>query len=162
MKGPHVASRDSRELKKQSLHKAKGPLVEEQYAREALVAKSQLRVKENKISPRAPGLGPHCMRKCPPKVKKCPRPLGKGPSVSLVGRKVRTYWSKIIVVPGSSRMKTVSSREEEINTLQVKWLSRKKRVSWQRMACHIKHLSAHSKNSSAEVPTMNQIGLHAS
>src|SRR5208282_3241349 len=144
MKGPHVASRDSRELKKQSLHKAKGPLVEEQYAREALVAKSQLRVKENKISPRAPGLGPHCMRKCPPKMKKCPRPLGKGPSVSLVGRKVRTYWLKIIVVPGSSRMKTVSEREEDVYTLRVKWSSRKKRISLQRSACHRKQSSAHN------------------
>ena len=39
MERSRVASRDSLELKKQSLHKAKGPLVEEQYAREALVAK---------------------------------------------------------------------------------------------------------------------------
>ena len=53
-----------REIKKQSLHKAKGPLVEKQYAREALVAKSQLRVKENNIGQRALGLGPHCIRKC--------------------------------------------------------------------------------------------------
>ena len=37
-KGPRVASRDPREIKKQSLHKAKGLL--EQYAREALMAKS--------------------------------------------------------------------------------------------------------------------------
>ena len=61
-KGPRVASRGPRVLKK---HKAEGPLVENQYRREALVAKSQLRVKENKIGPRASGLGPDVMRKCP-------------------------------------------------------------------------------------------------
>ena len=43
--------------------------MEKQYAREALVAKSQLRVKANKIGPRALGLGPHCIRKCPLKRK---------------------------------------------------------------------------------------------
>ena len=44
-KGPRVASRDPRVIKKTVTAKAKGPLVEEQYAREMLVAKSQLRVK---------------------------------------------------------------------------------------------------------------------
>ena len=82
-KGPRVASRDPRVIKKQSLHKAKGPLMKEQYAREALVAKSQLRVKVNKIGPRASGLGPHVMRNVRLN-EKCPRPLDKGPSVSLV------------------------------------------------------------------------------
>jgi len=43
--------------------------VDKQYATEALVAKSQLRVKVNKIGPRASGLGPHVMRKCPLKRK---------------------------------------------------------------------------------------------
>ena len=61
-KGPRVASRDPREIKKTVTAQAKGPLVEEQYAREAFVAKSQLRVKVNKIGPRASGLRPYCMR----------------------------------------------------------------------------------------------------
>ena len=42
----------------------KGPLVVKQSAREELVAKSQLRVRVNKIGPRASGLGPHAMGKC--------------------------------------------------------------------------------------------------
>ncbi len=50
--------------------------MEEQYAREALVAKSQLRVKVNKIGPRASGLGPHGMRKCPLK-RKMSAPVGQ-------------------------------------------------------------------------------------
>jgi hypothetical protein len=100
---------------------------------------------------------PACVR-----IRSAPRPLGKGPSVSLVGRKVSTYWSKIIVVPGSSRLKTVSAREEEVHTLRAKWSSRKKRVIWQRSACNRKQSSAHNKNRSAEVSTMNQIGLHTS
>ena len=65
-----------RQIKKQSLHKAKGPLVEKQHAREALVAKSQLRVKVNKIGLRASGLGQHCMRKCPLK-RKMSAPVGQ-------------------------------------------------------------------------------------
>ena len=54
-----LAWNGSRKINKQSLHKAKGPLVEKQYAREVLVAKSQLRVKLINIGPRAFGLGPH-------------------------------------------------------------------------------------------------------
>ena len=75
-KGPRVASRDPRVIKTVSAQR-KGQLVVKQYALEVLVAKSQLRVKVNKIGPRASGLDPHRMRKCP-------RPLGEGPSVSLV------------------------------------------------------------------------------
>ena len=50
--------------------------MEEQYVREALMAKSQLRVKVNKISPRASGLGPHGMWKCPLK-QKMSAPVGQ-------------------------------------------------------------------------------------
>ena len=73
-------------IKKQSVHKAKGPLVEKQYAREALVAKSQLRVKVNKIGPRASGLGPHCMRKCPLKQNKMSAPVGQRPVCVACGK----------------------------------------------------------------------------
>ena len=89
-------------------------------------------------------------------------PLGKGPSVSFVGRKVRTYWSKIRVVLRSSRMKTVSAREEVVHTLRAKWSSRTKMVSWQRSACKRQQPSAHNKGRSAEVPIINQIGPYAS
>ena len=58
------------------MHTAKGPFLAEQYALEALVAKSQLRVKVNKIGPRASGSGPHVMRKCPLK-RKMSAPVGQ-------------------------------------------------------------------------------------
>ena len=61
---------------KQSVHKAKGPILEEQYARESLMATSQLRVKVNNIDPRASGLSPHGMRKCPLK-RKISAPVGQ-------------------------------------------------------------------------------------
>ena len=77
-------------IKHRSVHKSKGPLVMKHSAREALVAKSQLRVRVNKIGPRASGLGPHVMGKCPLKLK-ISVPVGEGLSVSFVGRKVRTY-----------------------------------------------------------------------
>src|SRR5208282_585728 len=88
-------------LKKQSLHKVKCPLEEEQYAREALVAKSQLRVKVNKIGPRASGLDPHCMRKCPLK-RKMSSPIGQRSVCVSCGKEGRTHWSMIIVVTSYS------------------------------------------------------------
>ena len=48
-----------------------------QSARETLVAKSQLRVRVNKIGPRASGLDPHGMRKCPLE-RKMSAPVGQG------------------------------------------------------------------------------------
>ena len=44
-KDPRVASRGPRVIKRQAVHRAKGQHVEKQYACEAHVAKSQLRVK---------------------------------------------------------------------------------------------------------------------
>ena len=70
-----MASRGPRVIKKQSMHEAKDPLVEKQYARELFLAKSQLRVNVNKFGPRASGLGQHVMRKCPLK-RKMSAPVG--------------------------------------------------------------------------------------
>ena len=62
-KGPPVASRDPRVIKKTVTTQSERSACGEKYAREAFVAKSQLRTKVNKIGPRASGLGPHGMRK---------------------------------------------------------------------------------------------------
>ena len=117
-KGPRVASRDPYEIKEtvtaQSERSACGGTV---YAREALVAKSQLRVKVNKIGPRASELGPHCMKKCPLK-QKMSAPVGQR-SVGVAYEKEGPH-VLVIVVPGSSRIKTVSAREEDAHTLRVK------------------------------------------
>ena len=133
------------------MHTAKGPFLAEQYALEALVAKSQLRVKVNKIGPRASGLGPHRMRKCP-------RPLGEGPSVSLVRRKSarigRRSCSWVLENENGQRARGRGSHSTGEMVLA------KEKVIWQRSACNRKQSSAHNKNRSAEVPTMNQIGLH--
>ena len=61
-----MASRGPRVIKTVSAQR-KGPLVVKQSKRrqsEALVAKSQLRVRVNKIGPRASGLDLHVMGKC--------------------------------------------------------------------------------------------------
>ena len=71
-KGSRVAGSCPLVIKKTisgSMHKGKGPLVEKQSAREALVTRSpQVRVRVNKIGPRVSGLGPHVMGKCPLKL----------------------------------------------------------------------------------------------
>ena len=68
------------------------------------------------------------MGKCPLK-QKMSVPVEKGPSVSFVGRKVRTYCSNDQIRFGSSIMKMVRAREEEVHTLLTKWSSRTKRLA---------------------------------
>ena len=147
-----------------SVHKGKGPLVKKQSAREALVTRSPpVRVRVNKIRPRVSGLGPRVMGKCPLKRTAA---LGKGPSVSLVGRKVRTSCSndqnsscRVLENENGQRSRGI------VHTLcgrngpcERKGLT----CGWQRSACNRKPSSARNKDRSAGVPIMNQIGPHAS
>jgi hypothetical protein len=74
-KGPRLASRGIRVIKTVS-SQGKGALVVKQSAREALMAKRQLRVRVNKIGPRASGLGSHVMGKCA-LTRKLSVPVGK-------------------------------------------------------------------------------------
>ena len=97
----------------------KGPLVERRVTREAKVTRKYppgssrikvVRVREGVV--RANEEGPRTRRAdVRVWVQNGPLKRQKSPSVSIVGSKVLTYWWKIIVVPGSSRMKMVRVRE---------------------------------------------------
>ena len=148
-----------------STNKGKGPLVDKQSAREALVTRSPPGVRVNKIGPRVSGLGPYVMGKCPLK-RNMSAALGKGPSVSLVGRKVRTSCSndqnsscRVLENENGQRLRGIRP-----HTMRAKWSVRTKRLacSWQRSACNRKPSSARNKDRSAGVSIMNQIGSRAS
>ena len=102
--------------------------MEERYAREALVAKSQLRVKVNKIVPRASGFGPHGMRKCPLK-RKMAAPVGQRSVCVACGKEgphVLVEDHSCSWVLEKENGQRASGR---VHTLRAKWSSRKKRVA---------------------------------
>jgi hypothetical protein len=126
------------------------------------MAKSQLGVKENKVGPRASGLGPHVMRKCPLK-RTMSAPVGQR-SVGVACWKEGPHvlveddsYSWVLENENGQCARGIGSHAaSEMVLAKEKGLAgRGRRIIENSRVRTI-------KNRSAEVPTMNQIGLHAS